>query len=455
MNISNFLSGKSEADIVNLRSFLYKNYIKTVIEKNEPTTKDFRLMFIGNRFKSNFYNPISFECNGAIVNYNRVDNTWKTLVIPLELFNSQKLVKDEINKHVINNHYKLYKVYDGTIINLYFYNNAWRISTNKAFDATNLLFTKDKTYLDILEELFVLYKDFDKSRLDINKCYTICFKYDKYHTFVENSFENQNKLILIQSVDMFKFNNYKQIEINTEDDIGIPVSEQYTLNGEINIKNINILLNNELNRFKRTFSSGNYEPNFGLILRSDNFKITGNYSNILLESNLMSKIRNLIYNHSFAKKLNYYDKLNIQITEDAFVDKNYYNIQDLINLKVFLVGQEMNLFLNLFPQYKKNIEYYNEFLKYLTKYIIKNYTILQKNIINLPKIMKNVVNLDLILIPTELKLNLNKLNKLTLLVVTDLKNKKINLNVNENYDTLYDYLHNIVYIDYYYSCIHK
>jgi hypothetical protein len=115
----------------------------------------------------------------------------------------------------------------------------------------------------------------------------------------------------------------------------------------------------------------------------------------------------------------------------------------------------MNLFLTLFPQYKTNIEFYNEFLKFLTKYIIKNYAILQKNIINLPKIMKNVVTLDLILIPTELKLNLNKLNKLAILIVTDLKKKKINLNINENYDTLYDYLHNIVYIDYYYSCIHK
>ena len=75
--------------------------------------------------------------------------------------------------------------------------------------------------------------------------------------------------------------------------------------------------------------------------------------------------------------------------------------------------------------------------------------------INLPKIMKNVVNLELDSIPTELNLILNKVNKLALLVVVDLKNKKINLNINENYDTLYDYLHNIVYIDYYYSCIHK
>ncbi len=455
MNISNFLSDKNESDITNLRSFLYKNYIKTVIEKNETNTKDFRVMFIGNRFKSDFYNPISFECNGAIVNYNRVDNTWKTLVIPLELFNSQKLVKEEINKNIINGNYKLYKVYDGTIINLYFYNESWRISTNKAFDATNLLFTKDKTYLDILEELFNLYKDFDKSKLNINKCYTICFKYDKYHTFVENSFENQNRLILIQSVDMFKFNSEKKIIINTEDNIGIPISSQYTLSGDNNIKNINFILNNELNRFKKSSTNGEYEPNFGLILRSGNFNITGNYSNILLESNLMSKIRNLIYNHSFAKKLNYYDKLNIQVENDAFIDKNYYNMQDLINLKVFLVGQEMNLFLTLFPQYKKNIEFYNEFLQFLTRYLITNYNTLQKNIINSPKIMKNTLNLDLILIPTELKINYNKVNKLAILIITDLKNKKINLNIKENNDVLYDFLHNIVYIDYYYSCIHK
>ena len=454
MNISNFLSDKNESDIVNLRSFLYKNYIKTVIEKNETNTKDFRVMFIGNRFKSNFNNPISFECNGAIVNYDRVSNKWKTLVIPLELFNSQKLIKEEINNHLTKNHYTLYKVYDGTIINLYYYNESWRISTNKAFDATNLLFTKDKTYLDILEELFNLYKDFDKSRLDINKCYTICFKYDKYHTFVENRFNIQNKLILIQSVDMFKFNNQNKIIINSNDDIGIPISEKYTLPGENNIKNINFILTNELNRFKRTSNSGTYEPTFGLILRS-NFNITKNYSNILLESNLMSKIRNLIYNHNFAKKLNYYDKLDMHIENEEFVDKNYYNMQDLINLKVFLVGQESNLFLILFPQYKKNLEYYNEFLKFLTKYLIKNYNTLQKNIINSTKIIKNTMAIDFVSIPTELHINYNKLNKLAILIMIDLKNKKINLNINENYDILYDFLHNIVYIDYYYSCIHK
>jgi hypothetical protein len=184
MNISNFLSNKNEKDIPNIRKYLYKNYIKTVIE-NTNNVDENRMILIGNRFKSDFNNPISFECNGAIVSYNRKENKWKTLVVPTELFNSQKICKEELNNHIKNMDYTLYKVYDGTIVNIYYFNEGWRISTNKAYDATNLIFTENKTYNDILEELFTYYKDFNINRLDINKCYTICFKYEKFHTFIK------------------------------------------------------------------------------------------------------------------------------------------------------------------------------------------------------------------------------------------------------------------------------
>ena len=50
-----------------------------------------RVMFIANRFKSDFNNPMSFECNGLIAEYNKKSNNWKMLVVPTELFNSQKL----------------------------------------------------------------------------------------------------------------------------------------------------------------------------------------------------------------------------------------------------------------------------------------------------------------------------------------------------------------------------
>lgn len=452
MNISNYLVNKNENDIPNIRKYLYKNYIKTVIENtNNKDVDEFRMILIGNRFKSDFNNPISFECNGAIISYNKNEKKWKTLVIPTELFNSQKICKEELNNNIKNMNYTLYKVYDGTVINLYFYNGGWRISTNKAYDATNLIFIENKTYQNILEELFSYYKDFDINKLNINKCYTICFKYDKFHTFIESNLTNQNKLILIQSVDLLEFNNNNKLIINYEENIGIPISQKYILHSDSNLKNINHILYNEISRYKKYSKSSTYEPNYGIILRSHNFNKTKSYSNILLESNLMMKIRNLIYNHNFAKKLNYFDKLS----NNTNIDKNYYNMQDLINLNRFLIGKDLTLYLLLFPQFKYNIEHYNNFLKNLTKYIIKNYFIFQKHINDFANVIKNINIIEITPNHTEFYINPQKLNKLSLYICLDLKNKKIDLNVNDNYDILYDFLHNIIYIDYYYSCIYK
>lgn len=454
MNINNYLSDKLETDNDKVRKYLYKNYIKTVIEKPEletPTT-EYRMMLIGNRFKSDFKNPISFECNGAIVSYNRAINKWKTLVIPTELFNSQPLCKEQINSYIKNKNYSLYKVYDGTIINLYFYQNQWRISTNKAYDATNLLFMENKTYNNVLEELFSYYKDFNMNRLNINKCYTICFKYEKFHSFRENNNENQNKLILIQSIDMELFNNQKKIHIDYTEDIGIPVSTQYNLPGDYTLKNIYNILYNEITKYKKYSKTTTYEPNFGLILRSHNYSHTKEYSNILLESNLMSKIRNLLYNHSFAKKLNYFDKL---LNNEMIVDKYYYNMQHLINLKIYLSEKDKALYNLLFSQFKSNMEQYNNFIKFLTKYIIKNYFLFQKYLNDFSNTIKNISLIDIIPTDPDINVNYNKLNKFALYVCLDIKNKKINLNVQDNYDILYDFLHNIIYIDYYYSCLHK
>jgi len=452
MNISKFLSDKNEQNIPSLRAFLFKNHIKTVIEKNEQTNKDFRIMFIGNRFKSDFNNPISFECNGIIFNYNRETNKFTTLLIPVQLFNSQKLIRSEINDHIINNDYELYKVYDGTIINIYYYNNSWRISTNKAYDATNLIFINNKTYSEVLNEILEQYKDFSFDKLDINHCYTICFKYIDFHPFIENHFNPVNKIILIQSINMTKFNNDGKIEINKNNDIGLPILEQYHLQPNDNINSIMDILNQEITRFKKQHQDVNYSPNYGLILRSKDFNKTKNYSNILLESNLMAKIRNFVYNHNLKKDLNFYDKLNNTNIE---IHKGYYNISNITNLKIFLKGQDINLYLVLFPQFKPEFNKYNLFLKFLTRYIIQNHKTLQKNTVNISSIMKNKTQLTLTPVSTDININYMKANKLALLMLIEINNKKINLDVKEKYDIVYDFLQNLSFIDYYYSCLYK
>lgn len=447
MNTYKYLLEKSNKDINYIRSYVYKNYIKTVVENSEDNSN--RVMFIANRFKSDFNNPMSFECNGLIADYNKVNNSWKLLVIPTELFNSQKLIKSEIINYYNQNNYKLCKVYDGTIINLYYYKDCWRISTNKAYDANNLIYTDNKTYLDVFNELLNNYPNFHISKLDTNKCYTLCLKYHKYHPFIENQNENPNKIIFIQSVDMNEFNNNKKLKINENEDLGFEMTEKYDINNYKNLQNLYLMLNNEINRFKKESKLENYKPVFGFILRSKNFTVTKNYSNILLESNLLSKIRNFIYNHNFTKKLHFYNILDTQ--NSIVINKNYYNMLHLICLRVFLLKKDANLFITLFPQLKETMVIYEHFMKFLTKYIIKNYNIFMKSIINIDKIFKNELVLDTIPIPIDGNIDYSKLNKLVIIILVDLKEKKINLNVSENYDILYDYLNNLIYLDYYYS----
>ncbi len=448
MNTFKFIKEKSDKEFNYIRSFVYKNYIKTVIEPENNENKQ-RIIFIANRFKSDFNNPMSAECNGLIMEHDLNQNKYKMLVIPIELFNSQHLNKSTIEYFYNQNAYKLYKVYDGTIINLYYYDNEWKISTNKAYEANNLIFVNNKTYKNVLDEILLNYPDFNYNHLNINKCYTLCMKYSYYHPFIENLHFNNNKLILLQSIDINQFNHNQNIIINESEELGIPVSVQYSLDSFQNLNQIYMYLNNEINRYKKEKHLSNYQPLFGIILRTKNISKTKNYSNILLESNLMAKIRNLIYNHTFTKKLNFYNVLDK--SNNMMIDKNYYNMLNLISLKIYLTKKDINLFILLFPEFKQSIKVYNYMFTYMTKYLIKNYNIINLNINNIDKILKNEMQLELKEIPSEIPINYNKLNKLMLIIYIDLKNKKINLNVNENYDIVYDYLINIIYLDYYYS----
>jgi hypothetical protein len=453
MNTYKYLQEKSEKPFNYIRSYIYKNYIKTVIE-NENTLEKNRIMFIANRFKSDFKNPMTFECNGLIVEYNKNKNKYKFLVIPIQLFNSQKLVKSEIQKHYNLREYNLYKVYDGTIINLYYYNNEWKISTNKAYDANNLIFISNKTYMDVLLEILTYYPQFSFENLDTNKCYTICMKYHQYHPFIENLYhQNNNKLIYLQSVNTTEFNSSQKLIISETDDIGLPISLQYNPDNFQSLNAIYSSLNSEITRYKKEKTMSSYEPIYGIILRSKNFSNTNEYSNIFIESNLMSKIRNLIYNHTFTKKLNFYnvlDKFN-----NMMIDKHFYNMLNLISLKIYLTKKDLNIFILLFPDFKPAVRMYEYMFKYMTKYMVKNYLIFDSNINNIDKILKNNLTLETNILPSEISINFNQLNKLMVILYIDIKNKKLNLNVAEQHDIVHDYLTNIAYLDYYYSYFYE
>jgi hypothetical protein len=98
---------------------------------------------------------------------------------------------------------------------------------------------------------------------------------------------------------------------------------------------------------------------------------------------------------------------------------------------------------------------YDYMLKYMTKYLIKNYHIFDYNINNIDKILKNNLTLETNELPSDMPVNFNILNKLLLILYIDIKNKKLNLNVDEQYDIVYDYLNNVAFLDYFYSYFYQ
>jgi hypothetical protein len=487
MNTLKFLNEKKDKDIKYIRNFFYKNYIKTsgkdVIDNEE------RIIFNSNRSKSNFTNPISFECNGLIAKFDESKNRYNLLVFPPANFNLSKLKRNNINSFYKKKLYTLHKVYDGTNVNLYYYNDCWVYSSTKGFDVNNLIFLNNKTYLDVINEILLNYPDFNYNNLDKTKCYSLVFKYYEYHPFImgkKTNYEQFNQMILLQSVNMEKINNENKLDISYTDNIGLPIQERV----EFNTNDINDIFNITQNAYQeyisylkinrpdiynnnnidtpfltngdqlmmKNYTKRNYTPNFGFILRSTDFNTTKEYSNILIESSLLSNIRQMIYNH---KIINNY-KQNIS-GNNNINNENYYNCKiesintlDFNKLKSLITINKHYIFKSLFPQYSAELYNINQFLyNYLPLYILNNKEVLYKNIHNIHNIMNDTytINTNVIDMPRFKNNNINELNKLSLLLLIDINNSKLNLNVFEGKSILTDYIVNMKYIYIYYKYI--
>lgn len=435
--------------ISQIRSFLFKNYIKTVVEQVSDSDEGFRMCFIGNRFKSDFKNPISKECNGAIFYYNRLSKKFTPLVIPTPLFNSQKLVKKNIESIYKSGNYDVYPILDGTIMNLYFFKGSWRISTNKAYDATELVMFNNKTYNDVLSEC-LSYENNKNIReylnvqtLNPDKCYSLCVKNSGFHVF-----QNYNKVSLIQQC---------CLQTGLKEDVECDY-KCVKSNAGMSWKDLNNKINSAVSSFKKHGNNLTYMPFLGVILRNSN---SDEYCNVLLESNLMTKIRNFLYNFSFSKNLIYKNPFNMSLETKGPV--SYYDMTVVNRLNIYLNRRDVNLFLSLFPQFKQEFAEYNQFIIFLTTFIMKNINVLDKNTFHIQKIIDGNMNLELSKLPEHQDnaidmshIYKNNLSKLSLLIVSELQLKKINIcQSQEGWNILNDFLINTKFLDNYYSFMYK
>jgi hypothetical protein len=326
-NIASFINSLSNKSANNIRSEIYKFGVCANYEQNEN-----RMIFYTdkkNRYKS--ISPLQLECNGLVFDLQNM----RPLVIPQLSFKSNLHVPT-VNSFLNQNLYDIYYIDDGSILNLYYYNNTWVLASNRSYDIANKKWGRF-TYYDMFNSIVPagFYE-----LLDVNCCYTFGMKHATIHPL-----EQKNKVWFIQSTNLtthivsYTFNN---------NIVGVDTQQPYTRKIK-SVTELFSLLQNSLNKYLN-----NKDALYGFLLVSRNKDLTGENSNLLLESSLLQKLRNVYYNSKF-KKLS---------------DENNYERSKLIVLYNFLDYNNSGIFTRLFPQFNNYITQCKNITEYLVNSII-------------------------------------------------------------------------------------
>lgn len=337
MEVQQFINSLKDKSPHNIRSQIYKRGVLASYDSN-----DGRMVFYTSKNQRFTYaDKLKLECNGLVYDTQNM----KPLVIP-PLTHRSNINTHIVNMHLSNGMYDILYADDGTVINLYWWepDQSWHISTARSYDLTNRKWVS-LTYKEVLQHILKDKTDEFYNLLDKEKSYTFGIKHEDSHPFWEGKEDPINKIWFIQSTN---------IETNEPcyeflNDLGIPTQEHL----EEKVGNVRDLFAN-LNKALDEFIVSKKRPLYGYILRSKDPQVTGAHGNILLESTLMQKIRQLYYHSS----------LNITSQEMSY-DRNTF-----ILVYSYLDANRHILFNKLFPQYKPSFKKLDEITSTLVRRII-------------------------------------------------------------------------------------
>lgn len=283
MEIQTFINNLSDKSCPNIRKKLFKRGIMCSYDYTG------RMVFYtskNQRFSD--ADPLKLECNGLVFDAINM----KPLVIPTLTCRSN-IDANVVNVNLSNDLYDVLLVEDGTIINLYWWapTNSWCISTARSFDLTDKNWSL-LTYKEIVQKILghntqKFYESLDKSH-----SYTFGIKTEDMHPFRGGKDAPINKMWFIQSA------NLKTLEISFKFPNEINIPEQTPV--DMDLRDITTLYNG-LNQALDDFI---YEPStrplYGYMLRSRDPSKTGAHSNVVIESSLLQKIRQLYYHSSLS-----------------------------------------------------------------------------------------------------------------------------------------------------------
>ena len=262
---------------------------------------------------STFKRSCSFKYSGTILGYNVDEKKYVIVSVPHPPPSTQFKIS-YIQRKIDS--CSTIQVQDGTTVTLYYYNGDWKIGTHRGIDVGDIKWFNGKSYKQVLNDVLGTY-DFKYSDLDTNKCYTIGFKHDSFHMFLEGK-DTVRRAWFICSVDIIKFCQGDSSYISYDEDIGIPIQEMKQT------EDIKELVDRASTAYDTYIKSG--EVNYGYILKIGR-------QHYLIESSLLANIRQIFYSNKFRELKVSIDKVKY-ITVYSFLSKKHYDI-----------------FRGLFPQY--------------------------------------------------------------------------------------------------------
>jgi hypothetical protein len=102
-----------------------------------------------------------------------------TVVCSPQVFPSPNLKQKEIERNA--GRFNVHELYDGTLINLYYYAGTWHLGSARADDLTDKSYSTTATFGQLFDEVIMEYPDFGYERLDKSRTYTIGFSHPAMH----------------------------------------------------------------------------------------------------------------------------------------------------------------------------------------------------------------------------------------------------------------------------------
>lgn len=312
----------------------------------QPTRTARRVIISTERFNNTFAHPVSFQCNGLVLD----SDTWEVLSYPVPVCKTI-YNKKALTEGVRQSKYEIYRIRDGTVVTLYWYEpeQRWCMSSANGFQINNYKWMGDTTYEEALMKLSENYEGFSFDGLDKKKCYTVGFRYHDFHPFLQDP----ESIWFIQSCDLGELNANNKLNIITS--TGDAPTEVEMLERQTSI----LVKPEDADRFMKNMVSdcrsstndvlrATGTPNivYGFIFR-DPTNTYGEHSNVVIESELMKVLRRLLYNFNDVKRDN-------RITVD------HTNRMSFIVVRSYLNYMYRSLFIQLMPQFALQYDQYTK-----------------------------------------------------------------------------------------------